>query len=201
MTGKGWHGDIPGHKEAATRAATQNVLRSPMSIAPEKLYRGDKTQIPLSQQDPLAIFNPNTTESLMAFTSTPGLYFTTSKENALHYGSNLTIVKLKPNARIMEILIPKPLVIKILNSHPDLNRTLGDYSENRREAFEMLLESIIDETDPVERLKAIWGDAQFSNSEFVSAMVKAGIDGIKVPKDPYFHYVIYNKEVVEELNS
>lgn len=168
-------------------------------MAPTRLYRGDKTPIPLSQQDPLAVFNPITTECLMAFTSTPGLYVTTSKENALHYGSYLTTVRLKQNARISETLIPKPLVIKILKSHPNLEMALSNWSENKREAVEMLLESIMDETDPVERLKAIWSDAQFSNSDFVSAMVKAGIDGIKVPKDPYFHYVIYNKKIIEEI--
>ncbi len=165
------------------------------------LYRGDKTPIPLKDIDTISVFNRTTTESLMAFTSTPGLYFTTSKENASHYGKYITTVKIKHKAHILDMKKPigKALVTKILSQNHNLSIAIADWSENKNEGYRMLIDVIMEETDPLERLKAIWSDSQFSDFDFVNAMIKNKIDGIKVYKEGYEHYVIYNKDILVEV--
>jgi hypothetical protein len=190
-------GVAPEHQKNALKSKAKTLSKT--AISPSLiLYRGDKVFTPFENLNRLSDFNNKTTESLVAFANTPGLYFTESKENALHYGKFLTIVKISPNSNILKMKTPisKQLVHKILQTNPKLSNVLSDYSENKIEAYRMLIDIIMKETDPIERLKSIWGDGQFSNSDFVNAMIKNKIDGIEVQKEGYKHYVIYNKNTL-----
>jgi hypothetical protein len=164
------------------------------------LYRGDTTFIPLNKMDPIAQFDNRLKESLLAFNNTPGLYFTNSKDNALSYGTYLTSVKIRQEANILDITepLPKPIIAKIVKSNPNINDVALDWNENSQIGIQIIINSIMKEDDPMERLKAIWAEAfPNDNQGFVNAMTQAGFDGIKVPKMGVDHYVIYNTDILD----
>lgn len=166
----------------------------------ELLYRGDKSFIPFDQLDTIAQFNPREKESLSAFTHTPGLYFTTSKQNALNYGNYLTIVKIKSSANIFNTknLIDKSSVEKIVKTNPNVNNIAADWDDNTRTGIRMMIDSILMETNPIERIKAIWATVYPNdNRGFSDAMISIGIDGLVVDALGYKHYVIYNKNILD----
>ena len=207
MADKGWHGDTPGHKKAAIKgsreAQLKNTLRAPVVLIKyiPVLYRGDKTFTPFESLDRVSDFDSRRTESLSAFANTPGIYFSTSRDNALGYGKFLTVVEVKPNANILKTNQPvsRAVVSGVLRFNPRLDIATADFSENKLTGYKMLVDAIMEEEDPLERLKAIWGDGQFTNSDFVEAMKRNGIDGLEVQKEGYKHYVIYNKDILTEV--
>ena len=166
------------------------------------VFRGDTTSIPLEKLDTVKSFDASTKESLSAFNNTPGLYFSTSKANALSYGKNLTDVSIKPNANILDVntakrALPRAKVEQIVRSNPDIKDVASNYSENLDDAVKQIVDEIMSQTDGNEFMKAIWADGGFSNADFVTAMKNAGIDGLKVPKDGVTHYVVYNKAILK----
>lgn len=168
------------------------------------IHRGDAQAIPFEKLNTVAAFDASKKEALSAFNNTPGLYFSTSVDNARSYGSNLTSVKIKPNARIIDISSSrKPLtrseVERIVRSNPNIADhalNYSDYSDNLDKGVKQIVDEVMAQTDGNEFMKAIWADGGFSDDGFVSAMKNAGIDGLKVPKDGVTHYVIYNKDAL-----
>lgn len=181
-----------------------NWYKIAQNFSKNTLYRGDPTFIPFEQMNTLSQFDHTQKESLVAFANTPGLYFTNSKENALHYGKYLTEVEIKNGANILDTksLIDKLTIEKIIMNNPDINNVALNWDENEKIGIKMIINSIVLETDPIERLKAIWAEAfPNSNSEFVNAMVNCGFDGVRVYKEGYEHYVIYNKNCLNLIKQ
>jgi hypothetical protein len=110
-------------------------------------------------------------------------------------------VSIKPKANILTMQKPisRTIVSNILRHNPRLDIAVSDFSENKIIGYRMLVNVIMEETKPIERLKSIWADGQFDNNDFVKAMIKVGIDGLEIQTpEGYKHYVIYNKDILEQ---
>ncbi len=171
----------------------------------EVLYRGDASKIDFDKLDTVAQFNQKNKEALSAFSNTPGIYFTTSEDNAKSYGENITTVSIKRNANIINIkdarkALSRRDVENIIRSNPDIADVTTNYSEDFEKGLSDIVDNIMAEKDGNEFLKAIWAEGGFSNKDFTIAMTDAGIDGVKVAKDDVTHYVIYNKSVLSDVS-
>jgi len=168
------------------------------------IVRGDTTKIPFEKLNTIEQFKPGEKEALSAFHDTPGLYFTDSIENASSYGKNITKVAVNPKANIIDgesagKILSRKDVEKIVRSNPELEMAASNWSENVNDGITQIVDTIMEEkNNGMEFLKSIWADGGFSEQDFVNAMKKFGIDGIKVGKQEkgWNHFIFYNKDAL-----
>jgi hypothetical protein len=132
----------------------------------------------------------------------PGIYFTSSFDNAGHYGEYVHKVTLKPR----KLLTTKPssnkiakLIEKMVLMASDWEMHAQDYDENPKIGLRNFIISTIDYNDTEKDVaQQIWIDFyRYSPVDFVRNMVKLGIDGIMVPKENgVTHYIIYNPSII-----
>ncbi len=132
----------------------------------------------------------------------PGIYFTSSFDNAGHYGEYVHTVTLTPR----KLLTTTPssnklasLINKMVLMASDWEMHAQDYDENPRIGLRNFIESTIDYNDTEKDVaQQIWYDFyRYDPVNFVRNMTKMGIDGIMVPKDNgIVHYIIYNPEII-----
>ena len=132
----------------------------------------------------------------------PGIYFTSSFDNAGHYGEYVHKVTLTPR----KLLSTKPssnklagLIEKMVLMAPDWEMHAQDYDENPRIGLRKFIQSTIEYNDTEKDvLQQIWYDFyRYKPVDFVRNMVKMGIDGIMVPKENgVIHYIIYNPSII-----
>jgi len=194
--------DVPIELVKAPKSKSkQRVEQTPVNDTREKLFRGDTTKIPLEKMDTTKMFEAGKQEALSAFNNTPGLYFTDSIDNAKSYGENITTVSIKDEANIIDVnnapkIISDSDIKNIVKSNPNIKEWATNWSENFDDAINQIVESVRQETDGNEFMKAIWADGGFNAEDFPKALKKLGIDGLKVQKDDVNHYVVYNKDVL-----
>lgn len=132
----------------------------------------------------------------------PGIYFTSSFDNAGHYGEYVHKVTLTPR----KLLSTKPssnklagLIEKMVMMASDWEMHAQDYNENPKIGLRKFIQSTIEYNDTEKDvLQQIWYDFyRYAPVDFVRNMVKIGIDGIMVPKENGgIHYIIYNPSII-----
>ena len=166
------------------------------------VFRGDT--VPLKIQD----FNvEHGTKQLgkelsSSFAQGPGMYFTTTEEDASHYGKNIIRAKIN-NANIVSVH-SKPFSAAQINSilsgvnRERLDLAVSNWDENYNVGKRMLIDSIAKEIDPLGQLMLIWSDVFYHQNpnEFISLMVANKIDGISVEQRGATHYIIYNRNIL-----
>jgi hypothetical protein len=136
----------------------------------------------------------------------PGIYFTSSFDNAGHYGEYVHKVKLTPR----KLLTTTPssnkianLIKKMVLMAPDWEEKAQDWDENPNIGLREFITSTINYNDTEKDVaQQIWYDFyRYDPVDFVRNMVKMGIDGLMIPKeDGMFHYIIYNPSVIKIEN-
>jgi len=169
----------------------------------QEVYRGDS--VPLNIED----FNPEYAlkelgKSLGSSAAWgPGIYFVTQEDITQMYGSNITKKSLN-NANILTMQSPlfnyqqiNKIILGIDNETMEI--AISNWDENYNKGKQMLMESILNEDNPLDQLMNIWAEifSRQNPNTFIELMIKNGIDGISVTKDDATYYVIYNKSVLK----
>lgn len=169
----------------------------------QEIYRGDPEPINIKDFDSEYGTKQLGKELGSSLAYGPGIYFTSKEEYAQMYGSNITKLKLN-NANILAENSKKlnaKQIEKILNSldREKLELAYSNWDENYNIGKRMLLQSIMNETNPVDQLLNIWANVFYHQNPnmFMEIMKNNGIDGILKIKDDATYYVIYNKDVLK----
>ena len=137
----------------------------------------------------------------------PGIYFTTSKENAYRYGKNLYEAILRPRKLLTES--PRggniPELMKLAKQAPNWGDTAMNWHENPSKGIVEAIQSAFKYNDnEKDRFLQIWIDFyRDSPLDYVRNCVKMGYDGIVVDREsiyinePIKHYIIYNPQIIQ----
>jgi hypothetical protein len=133
----------------------------------------------------------------------PGIYFTSSYDNAGYYGEYIHTVTLTPRKLLTTIPSSNKmaaLVNKMVLMAPDWEEKAQDWDENPRVGVRDFINSAIQYNDTEKDVvQQVWIDFyHYDPIDFVRSMVKMGIDGLMIPKDDgIFHYIIYNPDIIK----
>jgi len=137
----------------------------------------------------------------------PGIYLTNDPKEARNYSYPDGYVY-KLNLINTSNLVPKDIEInqdqieQLLKSAPDLTGSLSDWDEDPKEAYKMLLDSILNNDDMTEALQSVWIETyKQKEKDFCSNCIKVGIDGIIVQTGSSTHYVLYNPSIIQIVGS
>lgn len=148
----------------------------------------------------------------------PGIYFTTSIEDAGGYGSNIHTVILRPRKLVplkgkVKINEIKKLILASANltnekqlASMDIDAyhdtPLSDWGESPTEAFRNAVNNIIEySTSPHDTFQNIWiSFYRYQPQKYLQQMVELGYDGVKVPRTGLDHYIIFNPNIIVQNN-
>ena len=137
----------------------------------------------------------------------PGIYFTTSKENAQRYGENIYVATLMPR----KLLSEKPSggsyaeLLKLAKMAPEWEDTAQNWDENPSVGIVKAVKDAIQYNEnEKDRFLQIWIDFYRNNPrDYVKNCVKLGYDGIVVDREsmyidePIKHYIVYNASIIQ----
>jgi len=135
----------------------------------------------------------------------PGIYFTTSRNEALHYGKFLYSVILRPNKLLDETSSKniKPIELKkIIKQLPEWELNAQDWDENPERGLNVAIQSFIQYNDTEKDLfQQVWIDFfRYNPIIFAREMVKLGYDGQIINKENRQHIIVYNPNIIEITN-
>jgi len=135
----------------------------------------------------------------------PGIYFTSSKEEANGYGEFVYTATITP--RLLLDKTPtnpkklRPLVTKMTMMAPEWEMHAQNYDENPKKGVNVFVDSALDYNDTEKDVaQQIWYDFYKNEPvDYVRNMVKMGIDGLCIPKEynDVTHYIIYNPTIIK----
>jgi hypothetical protein len=134
----------------------------------------------------------------------PGIYFTTSEEEANRYGENVYSVILKPNILFDEVPINKvklrPFMKKLAMMADDWEGSAQNWDEDPIRGIQTFIEDSMEYNDnEKDCILQVWIDFyRYNPVEFVRNCVSLGIDGIIVNKDyeDIKHIIVYNPSII-----
>lgn len=132
------------------------------------------------------------------FQEGPGFYFTSSLEEAKHFGKYvkkyfLHIKKAVPLTGKMKIREVKFMI----QNAPDYLEDLTNFDEDPRKAFDMAVMSY-SQHDPHDGFQTIWNDFyKNENSAYLLNMIKLKYDGVIKPNNSTTHVIVFNPNVIE----
>lgn len=133
----------------------------------------------------------------------PGIYFTTSIDDASGYGNYIHKVELTPTLLYDESEdknIPEELLLKLIMMAPDWEMNAQDWAEEPESGAHQAIDSAYEyNTYEKDVLLQIWiGFYRYSSVEFVRNCVKLGIDGIIVNRESGIkHVIVYNPSIIQ----
>lgn len=180
----------------------KNLLRE--SLLPEAIkgskyhvFHGSPTQITKFMDDFVGGKDANDQEG-------PGIYFTTSEEEANRYGENVYSVTLTP--RLLLDQIPPnprkliPILTKLVKMAKDWKMYAQDYDENPNIGLNEFIKSTLQYNDnEKDCILQVWIEFyRYNPVEYVRNCVSLGIDGIIVDKDyeGIKHMIVYNPSII-----
>lgn len=147
----------------------------------------------------------------------PGIYFTTNPSDAAGYGSHIHKVLLKPrklvpntgrtNRRQVEKLILSAAGVKNMSELQKIDMdkfydsSLSNFDENPLKAFQDAVETVMRYSlSPHDAFQNVWiTHYRYNPQNYLNEMVKLGYDGVKVKKEGFDHYIIFNPDIIEVL--
>lgn len=132
-----------------------------------------------------------------------GIYFTTDKNDAMHYGKYVYTVKIKPRKIISDKTrsVSRTLLSKLVKMRDEWELNAQDWDENENIGLKLFLDSVFDEDNAKEMLLTVWHDYyRYSPIEYCKNTSKLGIDGIISTlkwTGGVEHYIIYNPDIIE----
>lgn len=134
----------------------------------------------------------------------PGIYFTTSEDEAHRYGENVYSVTLTPNM-LFDQIPPNtrklvPIITKLVKMAEDWEMKAQDYNENPIIGLNEFIKSTLQYNDnEKDCILQVWIDFyRYNPVEYVRNCVSLGIDGIIVNKDyeDIKHIIVYNPSII-----
>jgi hypothetical protein len=134
----------------------------------------------------------------------PGIYFTTSVEEANRYGENVYNVVLKPNM-LFDQIPPNarkltPIISKLVKMSEDWEMKAQDYDEDPIIGLNEFIKSTLKYNDnEKDCILQVWIDFyRYNPVDYVRNCVSLGIDGIIVNKDyeDVKHIIVYNPSII-----
>jgi len=169
----------------------------------QQIYRGDPSPMDMSKYDPEYGIKNLGKQLGSSLVEGPGIYFTTKRDEAEGYGSNITQFNLS-NANILTSQSKKltyQQIDRILKGvdKEKMRMAVENWDENYNVGKKMLIDSILDNENVIEQLMGIWSNVFYHQNPnaFMELMAKNGIDGIAISKSDSIHYVIYNKAILK----
>jgi hypothetical protein len=184
-----------------SKSLIKNMLRESLlpeakSVGPITAYHGSPKRIVKFVDEFVGAEKANDREG-------PGIYFSSSFDDARHYGEYVHTVSLTPR----KLLSVKPssnkmagLINKMVLMATDWELLVQDYHENPKIGLRKFIEATIDYNENEKDVaQQIWFDFyRYDPVDFVRNMVKLGIDGLMVPKEQgVVHYIIYNPDIIK----
>lgn len=136
----------------------------------------------------------------------PGIYFTTSRDDARGYGEFLYSVILRPNKLIDETssenINPDELV-EIIKTLPEWEGDAQNWAEDPETGLQMAVDSAIEYNDTEKDVfQQVWIEFfRYRPILFVKGMVTLGYDGQIIEKENgRRHVIVYNPDIIEVTN-
>lgn len=134
----------------------------------------------------------------------PGIYFTTSKEEAMQYGSVLYTVKLSPRILLSSDNkrgVTRASIMKLIKMYPDWKMDAYDWDENAYVGLKKSLDAIFDHDNAKDIITQVYiNHYNHKPKEYVSNATALGYDGIIVSTDWGSKMIIvYNPKIIEIL--
>ena len=132
----------------------------------------------------------------------PGIYFTSSKEDATHYGEFIHTVTLTPRLfldKSTNLKKLKPMLTKLVKMADDWEMHAQNYDEHPVRGLNKFIEDTINfnETEK-DAIQQVWIEFyRHQGVQFVRNCVILGVDGILVPKNGVVHYIVYNPAIIK----
>lgn len=124
----------------------------------------------------------------------PGIYFTSSPEDAATYGKVMKVELSFRKVVPLKGAIPIKEIKFLLEQAPDLSDTLMDWDEDPKRAFQNALQSIMQYSEgPHDAFQQVWIDFYHRNDSdeaYLNNMVRLGYDGVVVQKTPNITHAI-----------
>lgn len=139
----------------------------------------------------------------------PGLYFTSSKNDAEHYGDYIHTVEMayKPKLLPERKLFSKNFVKNFIKQSPNLTDILSDWAENKSEALHVATNQFFDIYGPYEYKDgclAIWRDFFYGYEKEWCEFMARKYDGFTNDMDTFDghiqHFICFNPAIVNIVN-
>lgn len=133
----------------------------------------------------------------------PGIYFTTSKYDAITYGNYLITAKLK----LRKVITPKTktsisVIKKLIDMSPEKDDVLTNFAENPTKAFNNAVNQIIIPNNAKESYERVWYDFyRDENKLYCENMTKLGYDAVKMEIVGGYHYIVLNLNAIEIVDK
>lgn len=133
----------------------------------------------------------------------PGIYFTTSQDDAMGYGQYIYQIRLSPR-RLLDLSedknIDRNLLVKLVKMADDWEDKAQNFAEDPETGVEVAVDGAFDYNDNEKDVfLQIWIEFyRYDPVDFVRNMVKLGYDGIIVPRESgATHIIVYNPSIIE----
>jgi hypothetical protein len=175
----------------------ENLLPESTAGGEYHVFHGSETKITKFMDDFVGGEEANDQEG-------PGIYFTTSIEEANRYGKNVYSVVLKPNM-LFDQIPPNakklaPIISKLVKMSEDWEMKAQDYDEDPRVGLNEFIKSTLQYNDnEKDCLLQVWIDFyRYNPVQYVRNCVSLGIDGVIVNKDyqDIKHVIVYNPSII-----
>jgi tRNA nucleotidyltransferase/poly(A) polymerase len=136
----------------------------------------------------------------------PGIYFTTSIEDAQGYGNHIYSVRLSPRKLIDESPhddITDEELETLIKTNPDWEMTAQNWDEDAETGLQMAISDFREYNESEKELfQQIWIDFfRYNPIEFVRGMVNLGYDGQFIQKEGNrSHIIVYNPSIIKIEN-
>jgi len=133
----------------------------------------------------------------------PGIYFSSSSDEAKGYGEHMHQVRLNPRKIVPKEGTASRKELKwLIKQAPDWKMNAQNWDENPGIGVEVALDSVLEYNDsPHEQFTQVWIEFfKYNPMTYVRAMVKLGYDLTFINKeDGVTHAVVLNPEIIEQI--
>lgn len=132
----------------------------------------------------------------------PGVYFTTSKDEACHYGKYLITAELNLRTFITSNKRANINVVKkMINLSPEKDDVLTNFDEDPRKAYNNAIKQIFINDDAKETYERVWYDFyRDDNKLYCENMAKLGFDAVKINTHVGFQYIVLNLASIKDIS-
>lgn len=137
----------------------------------------------------------------------PGIYFTTSFDEAAGYANGGYVYTARLSPRLLydeseEKAVPEELLLKLVMMAPDWEGNAQNFAEDPEDGAYQAVSSAYQYNDnEKDVLLQAWIEFyRYSPVEYVRNCVSLGIDGVIVNRDNGKHIIIYNPSIIEVTN-
>ena len=138
----------------------------------------------------------------------PGIYLTTSKQDAEQYGNNIYVIQLLDDVKLIKSKSKKPSVntlVKLIKMSSDWEMSANNWSENANLGAIEAANAALENNDSAKDVfLQTWIDFyRYRPIDFVKNMVTLGIDGILVDQehDNVQHVILYNPDKILKVEK